>query len=229
MLTVCARATASVVYGLGRHTSTLDIEDVEKALLFNVVSLLLGLISFTIPKLAVATLLNRLLNPSCLQRCVIFGMCAAVTVLAVVNIALWVTMCKPLDSIWRIRLVMNGQATCMDAKPLIDYTTVNGGELSLPLWLIFDQEDRPDVLTSLAVYCFVDFYYAAYPRFILNRLQMPLPKKLGLSLALGLGVWCVLFLILLTWPMPFLRPDYLQRCNCSNDPLHLDQRFAPPI
>ena len=126
-LTFCAVATASVHYGYGKHTSALNIKDAEKALFYNTVSFIIGIVSFALPKLAISALLSRLMNPSLLQRCIIWGLTAVVAAIAIANILIYVTMCDPPRALWEISMVMEGKATCRSIWVLIDFATFNGG------------------------------------------------------------------------------------------------------
>ncbi|KAH8429530.1 uncharacterized protein LDX57_007192 [Aspergillus melleus] len=157
-------ATASVAYGYGEHTANLDIAEAEKGLFYNSVSFIFGILSFALPKLGVAALLNRLLNPSLIHRIITWGMASFICAVAIVNIIIYITMCDPPQALWKISLVMNGKATCRDIWVLIHYATFNG-----------------------AVSAFVDLYLAIYPSTVLFKLQMSFRKKLALSAAMGLG------------------------------------------
>ncbi|KAJ5787089.1 hypothetical protein N7457_002079 [Penicillium paradoxum] len=163
-LAFVAAATVSVQYGYGQHTRALETEAAETALLWNMISFIFGIISFALPKLAVAALLHRILNPNTVQRVIIWGLVSLVAIIATVNILIYVTMCDPPQALWKTSMVVRGEATCRDIWILIDYATFNG-----------------------AFSAFVDLCLAIYPAIILLRLQMSLRKKIALSAAFGLG------------------------------------------
>lgn len=96
------------------------------------VAFIVGIVSFALPKLAVAALLCRLLNPNILQRCMVWGLTSLVAVVALANILIYVTMCDPPQALWQISMVMEQKATCRSIWVLIDYATFNGG-MSFPL------------------------------------------------------------------------------------------------
>ena len=133
-LVFCAVATLSVHYGYGKHTTAISIPNAEKALLFNTIAFIIGIVSFALPKLAVAALLCRLLNPNMLQRCLVWGLTGLVAVVALVNILIYVTMCDPPQALWKISMVMEQKATCRSIRILIDYATFNGGMSFLYSW-----------------------------------------------------------------------------------------------
>ncbi|KAI9039622.1 uncharacterized protein KD926_009214 [Aspergillus affinis] len=177
-------ATASVAHGYGQHTADLDIAEAEKGLFYNSVSFIFGILSFALPKLGVAALLNRLLNPSLIHRIITWGMASFICAVAIVNIIIYVTMCDPPQALWKIRMAMNGEAKCRDVWVLIHYATFNG-----------------------VVSAFVDLYLAIYPSTVLFKLQMSFRKKLALSAALGLGAVSVSILPIFKLPGVMILTD----------------------
>lgn len=161
--------------------------DAEKGLFYNSVSFIFGILSFALPKLAVAALLNRLLNPSLINRIITWGLASLVAAVAIVNIIIYVTMCDPPQALWKISMVMNGEATCRDIWILIHYATFNGGRLSSSRSPFLQCFMHQPMLTLLAISAFVDLYLAIYPSTVLFKLQMSLRKKIALSAAMGLG------------------------------------------
>lgn len=121
-------ATISVAYGFGQHTASLETQAVENALLWTMISFIFGIISFALPKLAVAALLHRIMNPTSIQRIIMWGLVILVAVIATVNILIYITMCNPPQALWKSSMVLSGEATCRDISILIDYATFNGGE-----------------------------------------------------------------------------------------------------
>ena len=119
--------TVSVHYGYGKHTPALDIPVAENALLWNTAAFIAGLVSFALSKLGVAALLDRVMNPSGLQRCIAWGLAGLVAAVNLVNIIIYVTMCEPRRALWRFHLVMEGNATCRDVWILVNFATFNGG------------------------------------------------------------------------------------------------------
>ncbi|KAK4870119.1 hypothetical protein LT330_005173 [Penicillium expansum] len=159
-----ATATVSVTYGYGQHKTNLESRSAELALMWNMISFIFGIISFAIPKLAVAALLHRILNPNLVQRLIVWGLVSLVAIIALVNILIYVTMCNPPQALWKSSMILNGEATCRDIWILINYATFNG-----------------------AFSAFVDLFLAIYPGIVLFKLQMSLCKKIALTAALGLG------------------------------------------
>lgn len=118
-----------MAYGYGQHMATLSTEGAEQALFWNMISFIFGIISFALPKLAVAALLHRILNPTPLPRTIMWGLVSTVAAIALANILIYVTMCNPPKALWKTSMVMTGKAQCRSVWILIDFVTFNGGGL----------------------------------------------------------------------------------------------------
>lgn len=116
-----------MAYGYGQHTAILSSLAAEKALLWNMISFIFGIISFALPKLAVAALLHRILNPTRVQSVIMWGLVAMVAVIALTNILIYVTMCDPPEGLWKASMVASGLAKCRSVWILIGFATFNGG------------------------------------------------------------------------------------------------------
>ncbi|EED19712.1 conserved hypothetical protein [Talaromyces stipitatus ATCC 10500] len=153
--------TANVVVGYGRHADALDLPHLEKAILLNTIGFVFGILSFTIPKIAVAIMLTRILNPSKFHKYFIFSLVGFTASVAIVCILLLMTECDPPAAQWD-KSIKN--ATCRDIWILIDFAVFTG-----------------------ALSAFVDLYLAIYPSVVLWKLNMSVKKRLALMGALGLG------------------------------------------
>ncbi|KAL3458364.1 hypothetical protein BJX64DRAFT_292285 [Aspergillus heterothallicus] len=163
-LVYCAITTANISIGYGKHAYVLDTATVEKASFLNSLSFLFGIISFAVPKLAVAAMLNRILNPSFWQKVWVWGITGTGAVISAVCIVMLFTMCDPPRALWQTSLVIEGKATCRDVWLLINYAIFTGASSA-----------------------FVDLYLAIYPATVLMKLHMSLRKRIALCAALGLG------------------------------------------
>ncbi|KAJ5163999.1 uncharacterized protein N7500_005829 [Penicillium coprophilum] len=168
--------TVNVLLGYGSHTSVLmergGMDLVERILVINYADFALGIMSFTTPKLAIAALLNRIMNPSRFHRIWLWMLTASVFVASTICIVVLFTMCDPPRALWKIHLISEG-ATCRSTTILVGYAIFTG------------------VLSAV-----VDLYLAIYPTVVLLRLQMTLKKKLALCAALGLGaVACAMAIV----------------------------------
>lgn len=120
--------TANVAFGYGQHADTLSPERLVKVSLVNYIDFTLGIVSFSLPKLAVAALLNRIVNPNWWQKAALWILTGLVALTSGVCIIVLFTMCDPPQALWDTSLVMQG-ATCRDVWILIDYAIFTGGEL----------------------------------------------------------------------------------------------------
>lgn len=126
--------TVNVHLGYGTHASVIEAKGgealLEDILLINYIDFLLGIMSFTTPKLAIAALLNRILNPSKWQRVMLWSLTGLVFVASSICIIVLFTMCNPPKSLWLISLQTTGAATCRPISVLVDYAIFTGGMLN---------------------------------------------------------------------------------------------------
>ncbi|CAG8892075.1 unnamed protein product [Penicillium egyptiacum] len=161
--------TVNVVLGYGSHTSALmgkgGMDLVEHILVINYADLTLEIMSFTTPKLAVAALLHRIMNPSRLHRIWLWILTGFVFVASTICIIVLFTMRDPPQALWNIHLMREG-ATCVRPRS----------------W--WAMQSSLEVRCSFRV---VDLYLAIYPTVVLLQLQMSVKKKIGPVRGFGLG------------------------------------------
>lgn len=201
----------------------LEPRSAELALMWNMISFIFGIISFAIPKLAVAALLHRILNPNLTKRIIVWGLVSLIAVIAIVNILIYVTMCDPQQALWKSSMILSGEAKCRDIWILINYATFNGGErCSMGLVILVTVSDNRHVCAAFSA--FVDLFLAIYPGVVLFKLQMSLRKKIALTAALGLGA---MYGNLAIDPFKFSKLTSTVNpqcgCNCSGQ-MRSDQR-----
>lgn len=133
--------TVTVVMGYGSHTSVLmekgGMDLVERILALNYANFALGIMSFTTPKLAIAALLNRIMNPSRFHRLWLWILTGFVFVASTICIIVLFTMCDPPQALWKAHLMSKG-ATCRSTTILVGYAIFTGG--MLVGWLSFTNE-----------------------------------------------------------------------------------------
>ncbi|KAJ5133750.1 hypothetical protein N7526_005115 [Penicillium atrosanguineum] len=169
----CGVTTAGVNVGFGKHAAALTQENFELAILLNTVSFLFGIVSFTIPKLAVTAMLTRILNPGLPQKIWLWLLVGTAAAVSCICIIILFTMCDPPEALWHVHLVTEDGATCKSVWMLVDYAIFTG-----------------------ALSAFVDLYLAFYPITTLLKLHMSLRKRLALCAALGLGsIACAMAII----------------------------------
>ncbi|CAG9950727.1 unnamed protein product [Clonostachys rosea f. rosea IK726] len=155
-----AMAIVAVAHGSGRHTDTLTLGQQGNAKLFTILSFPFGILSFTIPKLAVVTLLTRLLNPSRVRQAFLWSLAWLCLISVIICIIILFTQCTPAAFMW------GGapEGKCISPWVLINFSIFTG-----------------------ALSAFTDLCLAIYPAVILWGLQINIRKKTALSVALGIG------------------------------------------
>ncbi|KAK1498228.1 integral membrane protein [Colletotrichum tamarilloi] len=155
-----ALSTIAVTYGNGRHMSLLSTEQQQGAILWTTAAFCPGIMSFGLPKLAVVSLLVRLMNPDRYHKWFLWWLGIWCQLTLFVTAGLLLGRCMPARSLWDFSV----KGTCFDVNILVAYC-IYAGSFS----------------------AFVDVYLAVYPAIVLFRLQMATKKKIALSCALGIG------------------------------------------
>lgn len=176
-------STIAVSYGNGRHFSLLTTEQKEGAILFTIAGFCPGVMSIGLPKMAVVSLLTRLLNPGRLHFYFLWflGIWCQLTLLATVGVL--IGQCYPARALWDFSV----QGKCLDRQILVDYCIYAGCEcpfsfMGIGLYLGSKLTKRVTAFSA-----FVDIYLAIYPTVVLLKLQMNVRKKWALCCALGIG------------------------------------------
>ncbi|KAI0469326.1 hypothetical protein F4859DRAFT_487718 [Xylaria cf. heliscus] len=154
-------STVAVHSGSGRHVQTLTVEQIQGAILFTLIGFVPGILSFVLPKLAVVTLLSRLLNPSRPHRIWLWSICIFCLIALLASVGLVFGQCTPSNSQWDFSVPAEW---CWDKWYTVDYTR-----------------------GACAFSAFVDLYLSVYPGVVLYKIQLPTRKKIALSAALGIG------------------------------------------
>lgn len=121
--------TANVALGYGRHADALSPERLVQVSLINYIDFALGIVSFSLPKLAVAALLNRIVNPNRFQKAALWVLTGLVALTSGICIVVLFTMCDPPRALWETSLVLQGAAECRSTWILVDYAIFTGGKL----------------------------------------------------------------------------------------------------
>ncbi|KAF5521748.1 hypothetical protein CGCA056_v007320 [Colletotrichum aenigma] len=180
ILASCAAATGAISYGYGRHKDVLTYEQRKGAIFWSHVGFAPGIMSFAIPKLAVVSLLTRLMNPRRYHLWFLWGITILCLLTHIAVPGLHFGRCVPVASIWDEHVL----GRCFDPNIIVDYS-IYGGVLS----------------------AFVDVYLALYPAVVLFRLQMAMKRKIALSCALGVGAVGGAVAIVKSIRLPQLRED----------------------
>ncbi|KAE9568818.1 hypothetical protein CGMCC3_g15048 [Colletotrichum fructicola] len=164
--TICAVCSNSLVilsvhWGNGQHWDTLDQEHQQEVMRWMIVAYVPGIETLGFPKLAVVCLLSRLLAPGKLHLRILWALSIGCVISLTVTVMTLLLQCSPPSAAWNFDLPRD----CI----------------------------KPKVIEGLAFWAsswsaFLDFYLAIYPAVVLWRLQMSMKKKIGLTIALGMGV-----------------------------------------
>ncbi|KAG7062682.1 integral membrane protein [Colletotrichum scovillei] len=191
-----ALSTIAVTYGNGRHMSLLSIEQQEGAILWTTAAFCPGIMSFGLPKLAVVSLLVRLMNPDRYHKWFLWWMGIWCQLTLFVTAGLLLGRCTPARSLWDFSV----KGTCFDVNILVAYCIYAGLLHNEALLLV------ADTCRCLAFSAFVDVYLAVYPAVILFGLQMAIKKKIALSCALGIGSIVEGSTIIIASSIPVMQP-----------------------
>ncbi|KAK3897401.1 integral membrane protein [Staphylotrichum tortipilum] len=161
--TAVGMTVASVHYGDGRHMDTLTPDQMSQVLLWTIAGFFPGIMAFTLPKLAVISLLCRMLSPSRKQQIFMFGLGTLLLINAFVCLGMLFGRCRPFRAVWDVT-IPDDQKVCWDFWHIVCYA-----------------------IFTTAVSLLADLYLAVYPALVLRKLQMSLKKKIALSAALGVG------------------------------------------
>lgn len=178
-----AIAIMAVNNGNGRHFDTLSLNDMQGAIFWTILGFPFGVVAFGLPKLAVVSLLTRLLNPDKWHKIFLWIMALLCFGSLLGCIVILFAQCSPAKSQWDFSIT---EKTCIDKWVLVDYAIFAGGFSA-----------------------FTDLYLAVYPAVVLWSLQMRLRKKLALCVALGIGSIATVVAIYKCTRLPSLAsPDF---------------------
>lgn len=116
-----AFTVAAVRSGDGRHMAVLSTDQKSGAILWTMVGFFPSILSITVPKFAVVSLLIRLLNPSRWHRIFLWSMITISGLgLCGCMVILW-SQCTPTRSQWDLS-IPKSEVTCWDVWILIHYS-----------------------------------------------------------------------------------------------------------
>ncbi|KAG7053147.1 integral membrane protein [Colletotrichum scovillei] len=173
-------STLAVYSGIGKHLELLTLEQQQDGMLWTTAAQCPGIMSFGLPKLAVVSLLTRLMNPGIYHKWFLWWMGIWCQLTLFVTVGLLIGRCTPASSLWDFSI----EGTCFSPDILINFS-IYAGTFS----------------------AFVDVYLAVYPSIVLYRLQMPIKKKVALSFALGIGAISGIVAIYKTTRLPLLASE----------------------
>jgi hypothetical protein len=121
-------ATEAIKAGAGRHVATLTPAQIERAIFMTVVSFVPGVTSFMVPKFAVIILLAKLLNPERFHRIIMWIVSVLYLLIVAGMLTINFAQCSPAEGQWKVELVAQGKATCIDRAITVNYALMVGSE-----------------------------------------------------------------------------------------------------
>ncbi|CAH0047753.1 unnamed protein product [Clonostachys solani] len=153
-------AIMAVKSGNGKHFALLSKDEKQNAIFWTILGFPFGIVAFGTPKLAVASLLIRLMNPNKINKICLWAASSLCMATLLGCVVILYAQCTPAYSQWNFDVA----GTCISKWVLVDYAIFAGGFSA-----------------------FVDLYLAIYPASVLWTLQINLRKKIALCVALGIG------------------------------------------
>lgn len=129
MFTYVGFMTVAISAGSGRHAATLPIADRERAMFFTMIGLVPGVLSVTVPKFAVVSLLTKILFPSPWHVWLLWGLAISNLVLMLTTFVFHFSECDPPSARWTV----HAPAKCRSSTTTIVYSIVVGGKRALIL------------------------------------------------------------------------------------------------
>jgi hypothetical protein len=160
-LATCILVTIGSHYGLGKHFGTIPPEDVTTALKYNVIISAVLIWTFSLPKFAIISTLQRILTPG-IKTTIVFWFLALSSQACILATSIWwFKQCDPVERGWD--LTLPGSCAPVSILANLGYFTS-------------------------AYSAFLDVFFALYPIPFIMRLNMPLKTRIAVATALGLSV-----------------------------------------
>lgn len=113
-----------VAYGNGKHIARLTKEEQEGVAFWTTIAFCTGIMTLSIPKLAVVSLLVRILNPGRFHKWFLWGIVIWCQISFIAAIGLLLGRCTPLHSLWDFSV----KGSCFDVNALVSYGIYASGE-----------------------------------------------------------------------------------------------------
>lgn len=195
----------SINHGLGKKFDVVDPQDAESALYWLVMANSVGIWSFSLPKLAIVALIQRILRIQAASwtGVMLWGLAILSQMTIFVVSVLWYKQCDPVEYGWNQTL----DGSCPGHNMLMSWG-----------------------YASSSYSAFLDVFFALYPIPAVMRLNMPLRNRISVSAALGLtsigcavSVYKILELVevlptLTTDPLREMPSSFLRLALLSEDP-----------
>lgn len=159
-LATCVLITIGSHYGLGRHFAAVPPENIIPALKYNVIISSVLIWTFSLPKFAIISTLQRILEPGTKTTILFWGLALSSQACILATSVWWFKQCDPIERGWD----QNIPGTC---APISIMSNLG-------------------YFTS-AYSAFLDVFFASYPVPFIMRLNMPLKTRIAVATAMGLS------------------------------------------
>lgn len=160
MMVTCVLITVGTHYGLGQHMEDLPPENIVPALKYNAIISSVLIWSFSLPKFAIISILQRILTLGTKTSFLFWGLALSSQACILATSIWWFKQCDPVARGWDRSV----PGTCAPISVMANL----------------------GYFTS-AYSAFLDVFFAIYPVPFIMRLQMPLRTRLAVATALGLS------------------------------------------
>ncbi|KAK4194885.1 hypothetical protein QBC40DRAFT_318126 [Triangularia verruculosa] len=157
-LATCILITLGSQYGLGKIIATVPPENVVPALKYNVIISSVLIWTFSLPKFAIISTLERILSPGIKTTVLFWGLAISSQACILATSIWWYKQCDPVEYGWDRSV---SDSTCAIMADLGYFTS--------------------------AYSAFLDVFFAFYPIPFIMRLNMPLKTRIAVATALGLS------------------------------------------
>ena len=160
-LATCVLVTIGSRHGLGKHIADVPPESLSMALKYNVIISSVLIWTFSLPKFAIISTLQRILSPGLKTTILFWGLAISSQACILATSVWWYKQCNPVERGWD--LTVAGSCAPISILANLGYFTS-------------------------AYSAFLDVFFALYPIPFIMRLNMPLRTRIAVAVALGLSV-----------------------------------------
>ena len=189
-LTSAILATIAINHGLGMDINAIETHhDRLMALKYLTIAPNPSIMSVGVGKISIVLLLHRLMGVSMtrLNFYLLWTLMFITVCLTIGAVVVVMAFCIPAQAIWDKSVSGN----CMDVRTQLGVGMTQCCQLSLEYPRVKSQT-AIQVLTMLGFNAFTDLFLGLFPIYIFYDLQMPLRRKIGLTMLMGVGIFgCV--------------------------------------
>ena len=180
-----AMSTSMELHGGGRHAVYIGQSDLLYIGKLQIITQVPAALSAMLGKISVALFIMRISGRTSKWRRWFLSIHITIyTIITIINIAILLGQCRPIQALWDPSIKLSGNAKCLDPSVNTDITLVQSCKIYPPLG------QSLDLLTRIpsAFGAYLDFALAILPLSFIVELKIALQKRIVLCLILGLGI-----------------------------------------